>query len=317
MDTHDIILALDFGGTKLAAGLWDAYHEQFVTTDRCLSPVPLRAEASLMRMFDLTDGLLAAGTYEPVAVGASFDGPVDQITGRPIASYHVPGWEAIDLAAQIRDRYGVPCVVENDANAATLGEGLFGAGVGAQSLLYLTISTGIGGGLMFDGKLYYGAQGQAGEIGHMCLESDGPLCPCGRKGCLEALGAGPAIVRMYVEASRCKAGSHFTKADLTAEQISHLASQGDVLAEEAIRRAAGYVGQAVGSVLSLLNLERIVLGGGVTRAGDVYWDVLRTLAQDRAMPGIQVDIVPASLGGEAPMWGVCALARQGLGRAHG
>ena len=315
MDRPKMILALDFGGTKLAAGVWDADTERFVAMDRCPSPVPLGAEASLERMLALADEQMKRVGAVPVAVGVSFDGPLDPCSGRPIASYHVPGWEIIDLSARIEDRFGVPCVIENDANAATLGEGLYGAGRGLHSMLYMTISTGIGGGLFLGGELYRGVRGLAGEIGHMCVERDGPLCACGRYGCLEALGAGPAIERMYHKELFLAYGPRWPEhtEPLSAEQISQAARQGERMATDVMHRAASYVGEAIGSVLNLLNLERVVLGGGVTHSGSIYWNALRNAADERVMPGIRANIVPAQLRGEAPLWGVSFLAKERIG----
>jgi len=164
---------------------------------------------------------------------------------------------------------------------------------------------------VLNGALYRGLNGLAGEIGHMHLEDDGPLCPCGRRGCLEALAAGPAIARRASEllAVMPAAPSALRGRDhLTAQEIARAAQEGDSLASRALQGAAHSLGIAIGNALNLLNLERVVIGGGVTRSGEDYLAWVRQAANETALAGIEVNIALAELGGDAPLWGACALA---------
>jgi len=189
----DALLALDSGGTKLAAAVLDPQTKRWLSRGRCLSPSREGARAVLARMLSLADAQLAQVGLRPAAVGISFDGPVDRAGERSRTCHHVAGWEGFPLREYISNRFHAPAVLENDANAGALGEWRYGAGRGCQSMLYITVSTGIGGGLILNNALHRGAHGLAGEIGHMCLDPDGPLCACSRHGCLEA--EGPALRR--------------------------------------------------------------------------------------------------------------------------
>jgi glucokinase len=316
------VLALDFGGTKLAAGVLDADSRRWLATGRCQAPSAEGARAVAARMLALADATWAdaqavasaqaAGSEQaPQAVGISFDGPVDMARGCPQTCHHVAGWEDYPLAEEVGAHYGLPVALDNDANAAALAEWRYGAGRGCDDLLYLTVSTGVGGGLVLGGRLYRGQQGLAGEIGHMGLDPDGPLCPCGRRGCLEALAAGPAIVRNLQEVLAASAASSALRGqgDLTARDVAQAAAAGDALAGEALRRAAQALGLGIGNALNLLNLERVILGGGVTSAGDFYLAWVRAAARARAVEGVAVDVRLAGLGDEAPLWGAAALAQ--------
>jgi glucokinase len=304
------VLALDFGGTKLAAGILDLTDRRWLTRGSCEAPSSLGAPAVVERMLVLADAQVAVSEQAPEAVGISFDGPVDPTRGCPQTCHHVAGWEGYPLREQVGQHYGLPVGLENDATVAALAEWRFGAGQGCDNLLYLTVSTGVGGGLVLNGRLYRGQRGLAGEIGHMGLDPDGPYCPCGRRGCLEALAAGPAIVRNMREALlRNPAPSILrNQAVWSAREVAEAARAGDTLANEALRRAAQALGLGIGNALNLLNLERVILGGGVTGAGEEYLAWVREAAQARTVAGVGVDIRLAGLGADAPLWGASALA---------
>lgn len=308
-----MLLALDFGGTKLAAAVLDRHTRRWLAHGRFPNPSTEDAGAVLSRMIALADEQLAVAGTMPRAVGISFNGPVDIERGCPRVCYHISGWQGFPIRERIANRYGVPTVLENDATAAALGEWCYGAGRATRNMLYITVSTGIGGGLVLDGALYRGKNGLAGEIGHMCIEPDGPLCACGRRGCLEALAAGPALARQYHKAlvsfphvpSTLRGQEH-----ITGKDVGTAANQGDVLACRALQGAARPLGVAIGNVLNLLNLERVILGGGVTSAGPAYLSWVRRAAHETAIDGVAVDIVLAELGDDAPLWGACVLAEE-------
>jgi glucokinase len=210
--------------------------------------------------------------------------------------------------------------LDNDANAGALGEWCYGAGQGCATLFYITISTGVGGGWIINREVYHGANGLAGEIGHVLIDPNGPLCGCGRRGCLEALACGPAIARAARErlSVDTQAGAtlrHLVADDLgalTAEHVGRAASAGDVLAQTVLLEAAWALGIGIGHVLSLMNPDRVVLGGGVTKAGERYLDAVQQAARTNTLPNVTTEIVLTALGDDAPLWGAFALARQAV-----
>jgi len=313
--TANTILALDFGGTKLACGILDGHRRRWVLRDKCPTPSGRDATAVLERMLSLADALIEEARVAPAVVGISFNGPVDHNAGCPRTCYHIAGWERYPLQQRISDHYGAPAVLENDATAAAMGEWQYGAGRGCQDIAYLTISTGVGSGLVLNGEPYRGRDGLAGEIGHLCLDADGPLCSCGQRGCLEAIAAGPAIVRHFGELSARQSTVETAEEGrqrITAEDVSLAAQEGNTQAQEALAISARAVGLAIGNLLNLLNLDRVIIGGGVTRAGIRYLSTVRQSARARAIAGVLVDILSAELGEEAPLWGVSALAEEHL-----
>ena len=275
-------------------------------------------------MLGMARGLLTQVPGRLAAIGVSFGGPVDAARGLVRLSHHVPGWEEIPLADQLQAELGAPAAVDNDANVAALGEWRFGAGQGTESLLYVTISTGIGGGWVLGGRIWGGADGMAGEIGHMIVRPGGAACDCGRRGCLEAEACGRAIAR----AARLKlqAGgwaAHGTDVEtaspllalvngnvdaITAQHVAQAAETGDTLAQAILDEAARMLGAGLGAAISLMNPERVVLGGGVTKAGTRWWRTVRDEARATAFAQSRAEIVPAFLGDDAPLWGAIALA---------
>lgn len=308
------LLALDFGGTKHAAALLRPGEVSWVEKRQIRSPRS-DASADMAVMLELAGELLSLNPGRLVAVGVSFGGPVDVDKGIVRLSHHIPGWENWPLRDDLLAELGAPVVVDNDANVGALGEWRFGAGQDCDSLLYMTVSTGIGGGWVLNGRPYRGVDNMAGEIGHTLVDPSGPLCVCGRYGCLEALASGLAIRdraldRLEREPEsgmilRRLGGEDLTT--LTAETVSRAAHQGDGLALSVLLEAGEALGKGIGNALSLMNPQRVVLGGGVTQAGDAYWDAVRRAARRNTLPEIRSEIVPAALGSDSPLWGGIAL----------
>ncbi len=188
-----LILALDFGGTKLAAAVVNVGSRQWLRYERRLSPENPNASTDLEIMRSLIHSLLQDA--KPAAIGVSFGGPVDASTGTVRLSHHVAGWENIALKDLLEAELGVFVSVDNDANVAALGEHRFGAGQGYDSLFYITVSTGVGGGWILNNQPWRGAGGMAGEIGHMVVDPSGPMCLCGKRGCVERLASGVYMAR--------------------------------------------------------------------------------------------------------------------------
>ena len=337
-----LLLALDYGGTKHAAAVLRVGERVWAAHARVQSPPMPDAAYDQATMLRMARGLLTQVPGRLVAIGVSFGGPVDAARGLVRLSHHVPGWEEIPLADRLLAELGAPAAVDNDANVAALGEWRFGAGQGAASLLYVTISTGIGGGWVLGGRIWGGADGMAGEIGHMIVRPGGAACACGRRGCTEAEACGWAIAakaRERLEAgdwtarsSGVEAGSRTSRAAgqeaastlltlvngnldaITAQHVAQAAESGDALAQAVLDEAARALGSALGAAISLMNPERVVLGGGVTKSGERWWRTVRTEARATAFDQSRTEIVPAFLGDDAPLWGAIALAEGAVGK---
>ncbi len=311
--TNPLLLALDFGGTKHAAALAYVGERQWLDKRQQLRPPAADAQADLDIVLRLARELLVGQAHPLGAVGVSFGGQVDFETGRVRRSTHVPGWHDFPLRAELEKHFGVPVSVDNDANAAALGEYAFGAGQGCPSLLYVTVSTGVGGGWIVGGRVHRGAHNLAGEIGHLTVQPDGPVCTCGRRGCVESLACGPALARAARAQLRTASDSlvlHLAggKAEaITGELVAQAAAQGEALADEVLLAAARHLGHGLGLALTLMNPHRVILGGGVTKAGARWWAEVHRAAQANTLPDISADIVPAALGADSPLWGAVAL----------
>ena len=312
-----ILLALDFGGTKQAAAIAVMGETHWLAHRYALSPPNANAQIDLAIMRSLIDELLhEANGAQPAAIGVSFGGPVDFQTGMVRLSHHVPGWENLPLQQILENEYQVPVSIDNDANVAALGEHRFGAGQGVEHLLYITVSTGVGGGWILNGKPWRGIEGMAGEIGHTVADPQGPICLCGKRGCVERLASGPYIaeqmrawLQQYPDRGQIlRELVNHNLSQLTAQHISQAATQGDELAQAAIERAGWAIGIGIGNAANLINPQKFVLGGGVTKAGKPFWQSVRATAYATALPEVHFEIVSAALGDDAPLWGAIGLA---------
>ena len=309
-----LLLALDFGGTKHAA-LIAADSKQWLARRYALSPPQADARTDLKIMHSLIHELLSVG--KPDAIGVSFGGPVEAAAGRVRLSHHVPGWEDLALRERLEQEYGVPVSIDNDANVAALGEHRFGAGQGYSSLFYITVSTGVGGGWILNDSLWQGEEGMAGEIGHVVVDPAGPLCLCGKQGCVERFASGPYLAlaakeRLQTQPEQGQILRSLVDNDLekiTAQLVSQAANRGDTLATKVLSQAGWALGVGIGNVANLINPKLFVLGGGVTKAGAIFWDTVHQAARQTALPEVHFEIVPAALGDEAPLWGAAALAQ--------
>lgn len=294
-------LGLDFGGTKLAAGLADE-NGRLLAFQRCPTDPATGPDGAIAAMRRLVRSFPEASPT-PVAVGISFGGPVDLACRRTLLSHHGPGWEDFPLVDRIAGIWGRPVSMDNDANAAALGEVRYGAGRGYRNVLYVTVSTGIGAGIVTDGALYRGSRGLSGEIGHAIVLPDGPLCPCGKRGCLEAVASGPSIARAYAEKIGLDLGG------VTAEDVFERASSGDLAAAEVLGKAIRLLGIGLANAINLLDPDVVVIGGGVSRAGDALFGPLREEVRSVCAPSPPgaVPIVPAQLDDKGGVLGAVAL----------
>ena len=255
------------------------------------------------------------------AIGLGAPGPLNFKQGVLRFAPNLPGWINVPLQEMLADRFHVPAFVGNDADVAALAEHRFGAGVGVADLLYMTISTGIGGGMVFNNRLFTGGQGLGGEVGHMAIDPRGPKCSCGNVGCLEVLASGTAIARRARE--RLGSGEASVLHDwaagdvstITAKDVSRAGKQGDALAISVFREAGTYIGSTLVSLMYLLNPELFILGGSVTLADDLIFDPIYETVKSRA-PKVyreKTRIVKAQLGGDVGLWGALALCLMELG----
>ncbi len=308
-----LILALDFGGTKLTAAALASGEPAWRAHRRVFSPPGADVQYDVDTMLALARELLDG--QQPAAIGVSFGGPVDYASGIVRLSHHVPGWENVPLQEMLEAEFNAPARVDNDANVAALGEHRYGAGRGCAHLCYLTVSTGVGGGWVLNGQPWRGADGMAGEIGHTVVDPHGPLCLCGKRGCVERLASGPYMAQDAREKLRAQPGqgqilrtlSRGDDANITGKMLAEAAAQGDALAWGLLERSAWALGMGIGNTANLINPQRFVLGGGVTKAGARYWETIRRVARETALPEVHFDIVPAALGDDAPLWGAVAL----------
>lgn len=252
-----------------------------------------------------------------VGVGVGVPGLVETASGRSLFSPNLH-WRDVPVRDILQKRLGVPVYVDNDVRAATLGEREFGAGRGARHLVAIFVGSAIGAGLILDGELYYGASDGAGEIGHLQVDEDGPLCSCGKRGCLEVVASGRAIARIAAERARSGRGIDRLKSmhpdQISAKDVSECASEGDPVAQEIMEQAARYLGWAATLIVNTYNPETIVVGGGVSQAGEQILAPIRETIMRNAMPVARerVKVVAAALGKEAGPIGAAALVMRRL-----
>ena len=308
-----IVLALDIGGTKLAAGIVDSDGNVLARAE-----VPTLATEGVERVLDriirlgkvvLSAPGISGRAIQRIGIGCA--GPIDRQAGLVLNPPNLPGWMRVPLVEHVEKALGYPAVLENDANAAALGEFRYGAGKGANSLVYLTVSTGIGGGIILDGKLWHGLKDGAGEVGHMTLVPDGPVCGCGNRGCLEALASGPSIARRAREALTTRRPSRLRDVqELSAADVARLAQEGDALAAEVWTATVEYLALGVAAVVTIIAPERVVIGGGVANAGDFLFEPLRREVRHRVklVAVASLPILPAALGADVGILGAAAVA---------
>jgi glucokinase len=314
-----LLLGLDFGGTKLAAGLVDVDHCRLLAAERQPTRAEDGAPAALASMLTMARALLAQAPGPVAGIGINFGGPVDAAAGVVLRSHHVAGWDGYPLAATVTDALGLPARLENDANGQALAEWRFGAGRGSRSMVYLNIGTGIGGGIVNDGRLWRGAHGLAAEFGHLTCRPGGPRCSCGRQGCLEALAAGPAMGRRAREALAALAPqlqqrsamvrSAGSVAAVSGRDLTAAAASGDSLALAVLDAVFDDLALGLADIIVSVDPACIVLGGGAAEMALALLHRLEAKLRDTCLPGTAetVDLRPAALGGDAGIYGGAAV----------
>ncbi len=311
-----LVIGVDLGGTKLRIAAVDpqghilVHHKEPSLFDAGPKATVVRITEAIARIREeLPDHLL-------VALGIGAPGPMDPSAGTILSAPHLPLWRDVPLAELLTEATGLFTVFDNDANAAAVGESRFGAGRGVQNMVYITVSTGIGGGVIVDGKLLRGQHGAAGELGHMTIWWDGRHCPCGNQGCLEAYASGTALAERAREAIQGGRDSVLAlrKKNLDAVAIAEAAQAGDHLARELISDAGTALGLGIRGLIHLFDPALVVVGGGVSQIGAPLWEPLHRVVEADAMAMYpkRVRIVPTQLGDDPGLLGASVLAREGL-----
>jgi glucokinase len=317
------VVAVDIGGTKITSAV--ITHEGKMLSrvyrltlaqegpqkviNHMVNAVQLSLRKAGLKLSAISGVGIAAAAIMDIGRGLVSDAP------------NLPGWHNIALRERLSDLLGKPVFLLNDASAAALGEHRVGAGRGLHNLIYITVSTGIGGGLIINGQLYNGTDGCAAEIGHMIVLIGGPACKCGQCGCFEAMASGTAIARMAME--RLAAGgksclaelTHGKMEDVTAELVAEAARRGDGLALSVINEAARYLGIGMANLVNIINPEMIIIGGGVSKMGSMLFRPARKSMKEHAfkLPARTVRVVRPRLGMDAGLMGAAIYTQEGLG----
>jgi len=314
MDLMNLIVAVDIGGTHIRVAV---YEPSSITP---LNHYRTRSRATEDGVYDrLVQAIESVWPKEKVeAIGIASPGPLDPHTGTILATPNIPGWKNFPLAEKLCKHFDVPVYLDNDANMAGLAEWQYGAGQGHQDLVYLTISTGIGGGVISSGHLLQGFHGMGAELGHMIIDPTGPLCGCGYHGHVESFSSGPAIARYINEQiSLGQKSALQASPDLNARQVADAALQGDTLAISAFERAGHYLGIGVANYLAIFDPSILIFGGGVSQVGDLLFKPFEESLRKHIFHPHYLDgliITKAALGDDAGLLGALALARM---RSHG
>ena len=295
-----MIGAVDIGGTKIAVGMVNdsgqVLSRKETLTDTGSYANGLAAIDSMLRETARTAGVEFTG------IGIGSTGPVDPFSGKFGEVDFLPGWRGQNPGADLARMFNVRVALENDADAAALAEAGWGAGKNKSRLIYVTVGTGIGGGIIFDGRLYRGVEGSHPELGHQVIDPSGPLCSCGYRGCWESLASGPAMVAWL---ERNAPAEYRHREHLTAKRICQLAQEDDTLARQAVEREACYMGLGLANLINLFAPDVIVLSGSVMKSASLFLDGIRTVIGRgcRFVPFEKTEIALASLGEDTNLIG--------------
>jgi len=327
MRKKPLVLGVDLGGSKILTAVVNG-QGKMLSRDHSITPAAKGPDAVIQAILESTDRALnhagiTAGQLEAVCIGAP--GLSNPETGVVFTSPHLPGWKDVPLKQITEDKMGVKTLIVNDANAAALGEMYFGAAKGARNFVYVTISTGIGGGIVIDGEVYAGSLGTGGEIGHMTIDTNGPKCNCGNNGCWETLASGTALAReakQRIEDGAETSILNYTGGDVNkvnAETVHKAALQGDTLARELIAQTSYYIGVGLANLINIFNPEIIVIGGGLSNIGDMLLEPAYKVAGERAYKVAfnSVRFARAQLGRNSGVIGAAAHAFREIEKAKG
>nr|WP_150960607.1 ROK family glucokinase [Aneurinibacillus sp. XH2] len=313
----NLYVGVDLGGTNIKVGICDETgkllhsYEGPTGTDEGAESIIAKIEEYVRKL--VADASLSLD--QVVGIGAGVAGFLDIPNGIVLSSPNIPAWHNVPLKQILEERFNKPVIINNDANVAALGEAWGGAGADISNLVCYTLGTGVGGGIIIDGKIHQGFSGMGGELGHMQVVPDleAIVCGCGQTGCLETVSSATGIVRMAKDAvGRGDKTSLQLLEQITAKDVFDAAKAGDEAAIRIVNRAAYYLGRSLSMLAVIVNPQRFILGGGVSRAGEILFEPIREIfSQYTPAPAREgVDIVPAMLGNDAGMVGAAGLLRQ-------
>lgn len=308
--TASFLIGIDIGGTKCASVLANPAGELLSRRSILTRAGERGPDKVLAELITQTKSMLTehqVGREKVRGIGVSCGGPLDTKAGVLLRPPNLPEWEGVKIKEILEQAFDLPVTVENDANATALAEWKLGAGRGAQNLIFMTVGTGIGGGLILDGRLYRGTNDLAGELGHQTILQNGPICGCGKRGCLEALASGPAIARlaresmMYGRHKRVLTLAGGSPSDITAQHVIQAAQEGDTFGRQILEEAGFYLGIGIANLIQILNPEVIILGTIAVHAGDLILEPVRNAVAEYAWQRSHevCRIVPAELGDRA------------------
>jgi glucokinase len=302
--SNDWAIGVDLGATKIACGLVSPDNALVVRTQVETKPLdgPALAAARITDSVRQLIGQAPAGA-QLAGVGVCCPGPIDHTAGVIIDPPNLTGWRNVPFANMLSQLLGLPVKLEHDAKGTALAEFHLGAGRGSHDMVLIVIGTGIGAAVILDGKLYRGRHNAAGEVGHITVDLDGPICPCGSNGCVETYAGGPAIVRSYAYATRRQVSS--------AQEVSRAAEEGDPIAQRVLRAAGRALGAAIATMAMMLDIETFVLFGSVVKAGELLLEPAREAVPNYSHRSVsnRVRILTAGLGDQAGMLGAAWIAR--------
>lgn len=304
------VVGVDLGGTKIYTALVDL--DGKIIKEKVVETLAAEGEKAVAdRIINTIDYVIDGTDKEEIkAIGIGSPGPLDAKAGVIIQTANLP-FKNFEIVKVVKERYELPTYLDNDANVATLGEFMFGAGKGTENMVYITVSTGVGGGAIINGRLYTGSTANALEIGHTTVAADGPRCGCGNIGCAESFASGTAIGKRAKDAIASKAVTSLKDYEnVTAKEVFIEAAKGDRVSKEILDNALFYLGITVSNVISHLDPQKVIMGGGVINGGEIVLETVKKVVSEKCLK-IYVDncsIEKAALGGKAGVLGAAALA---------
>lgn len=312
---ENIVAGIDIGGTKIAVALQN-FDKKIVASGSFPTRVEIGPHRILANIVCNIEKMLAETETTLSAIGIGCPGPLDIENGLVLSPTNLPDWTDFPIVEIIKKKFDVPVAFDNDANAAALGEFFSGAGKGFSDILYVTISTGIGGAIICGGQIHHGLGASAGEIGHAIVQPDGELCRCGTKGCLETLASGVNIARRTKErlAQNDKSFEGVNSEEITARTVIEAVKNGDETALEIWDETMRFLAIGIGNAITTIAPQAVIIGGGVSMAGELLLEPLRSFIKQnvKMLPIEKVKILQASLGSESGIYGALILAQQAI-----